>query len=77
MLIMIWKRKQKMADRKAKVELSVKTARQGNKIMELHHLYKGFQWSNLGMKILTMYSKKAIVLALRVKTAAANQPCLT
>lgn len=27
---------------KAKVELSVKTARQGNKIMELHHLYKAF-----------------------------------
>jgi len=27
---------------KGKVELSVKTARQGNKIMELHHLYKGF-----------------------------------
>ncbi len=25
-----------------KVELSVKTARQGNKIMELHHLYKSF-----------------------------------
>ena len=27
---------------KGKVELSVKTARQGNKIMELHHLYKAF-----------------------------------
>ncbi|HJP63395.1 MAG TPA: ABC-F family ATP-binding cassette domain-containing protein [Mucilaginibacter sp.] len=27
---------------KEKVELSVKTSRQGNKIMELHHLYKGF-----------------------------------
>src|ERR1700748_1819357 len=27
---------------KAKVELSVKTARQGNKIMELHHLTKAF-----------------------------------
>jgi ATP-binding cassette subfamily F protein uup len=27
---------------KEKVELSVKTARQGNKIMELHHLTKGF-----------------------------------
>src|SRR6202012_5228155 len=27
---------------KAKVELSVKTARQGNKIMELHHLFKAF-----------------------------------
>jgi ATP-binding cassette subfamily F protein uup len=27
---------------KGKVELSVKTARQGGKIMEIHHLYKGF-----------------------------------
>ena len=27
---------------KGKVELSVKTARQGNKIMEIHHLYKAF-----------------------------------
>jgi ATP-binding cassette subfamily F protein uup len=27
---------------KGKVELSVKTARQGNKILELHHLYKAF-----------------------------------
>jgi ATP-binding cassette subfamily F protein uup len=32
---------------KGKVELSVKTARQGNKIMELHHLYKGFNHQEL------------------------------
>ncbi len=32
---------------KGKVELSVKTARQGNKILELHHLYKGFNNQNL------------------------------
>lgn len=32
---------------KGKVELSVKTARQGNKIMELHHLYKGFNGQQL------------------------------
>lgn len=32
---------------KGKVELSVKTARQGNKIMELHHLYKGFNHQQL------------------------------
>jgi ATP-binding cassette subfamily F protein uup len=32
---------------KGKVELSVKTARQGNKIMELHHLYKGFNSQRL------------------------------
>ena len=32
---------------KGKVELSVKTARQGNKILELHHLYKGFNKQNL------------------------------
>lgn len=32
---------------KGKVELSVKTARQGNKIMELHHLYKSFRDINL------------------------------
>jgi len=34
--------KTKNAGPKGKVELSVKTARQGNKIMELHHLYKSF-----------------------------------
>ncbi|MGN6640770.1 MAG: ABC-F family ATP-binding cassette domain-containing protein [Mucilaginibacter sp.] len=34
--------KTKNAGPKAKVELSVKTARQGNKILELEHLYKGF-----------------------------------
>jgi ABC transport system ATP-binding/permease protein len=34
--------KTKNAGPKGKVELSVKTARQGNKIMELHHLYKAF-----------------------------------
>jgi ATP-binding cassette subfamily F protein uup len=32
---------------KGKVELSVKTARQGNKIMELHHLYKSFNHQQL------------------------------
>ena len=32
---------------KGKVELSVKTARQGNKIMELHHLYKAFNHQTL------------------------------
>ncbi|MGZ3927029.1 MAG: ABC-F family ATP-binding cassette domain-containing protein, partial [Mucilaginibacter sp.] len=32
---------------KEKVELSVKTARQGNKIMELHHLYKAFNNQHL------------------------------
>lgn len=32
---------------KGKVELSVKTARQGNKIMELHHLYKSFNGQQL------------------------------
>ena len=32
---------------KGKVELSVKTARQGNKILELHHLYKEFQNQSL------------------------------
>jgi ATP-binding cassette subfamily F protein uup len=32
---------------KGKVELSVKTARQGNKIMELHHLYKAFNHQQL------------------------------
>ncbi|WP_426669820.1 ABC-F family ATP-binding cassette domain-containing protein [Mucilaginibacter sp. McL0603] len=32
---------------KGKVELSVKTARQGNKIMELHHLNKGFNGQRL------------------------------
>jgi ATP-binding cassette subfamily F protein uup len=35
--------KTKGAGAKEKVELSVKTARQGNKIMELHHLQKGFR----------------------------------
>lgn len=34
--------KTKNAGPKAKVELSVKTSRQGNKILELHHLYKAF-----------------------------------
>ena len=34
--------KTKSGGPKEKVELSVKTSRQGNKIMELHHLYKGF-----------------------------------
>jgi ATP-binding cassette subfamily F protein uup len=32
---------------KGKVELSVKTARQGNKIMELHHLHKSFNHQQL------------------------------
>ena len=32
---------------KGKVELSVKTARQGNKIMELHHIYKAFNDQSL------------------------------
>ncbi|MDB5145644.1 MAG: family ATP-binding cassette protein, partial [Mucilaginibacter sp.] len=32
---------------KGKVELSVKTARQGNKIMEIHHLYKAFNHQTL------------------------------
>lgn len=32
---------------KDKVELSVKTARQGNKIMELHHLHKAFNGQNI------------------------------
>lgn len=39
--------KTKNAGPKAKVELSVKTARQGNKILELHHLYKGFDHHQL------------------------------
>ena len=34
--------KTKNAGLKEKVELSVKTSRQGNKILELHHLYKAF-----------------------------------
>ena len=34
--------KTKLAGPNAKVELSVKTSRQGNKIIELHHLNKGF-----------------------------------
>jgi ATP-binding cassette subfamily F protein uup len=34
--------KTKNAGIKGKVELSVKTSRQGNKILELHHLYKAF-----------------------------------
>jgi len=34
--------KTKNAGLKGKVELSVKTSRQGNKILELHHLYKAF-----------------------------------
>ena len=42
MLFMIWKRKPKAGGAKEKVELSVKTARQGNKIMELHHINKAF-----------------------------------
>jgi ATP-binding cassette subfamily F protein uup len=32
---------------KQKVELSVKTARQGNKIMEIGHVYKGFDHKNI------------------------------
>ena len=32
---------------KLKVELSVKTARQGNKIMEIEHVYKGFNHKNV------------------------------
>lgn len=39
--------KTKNAGPKGKVELSVKTARQGNKIMELHHLYKSFNGQQL------------------------------
>jgi len=39
--------KTKNSGLKGKVELSVKTARQGNKILELHHLYKGFNKQNL------------------------------
>ena len=39
--------KTKNAGLKAKVELSVKTSRQGNKILELHHLYKGFNGHSL------------------------------
>jgi ATP-binding cassette subfamily F protein uup len=39
--------KTKNAGPKAKVELSVKTARQGNKILELEHLYKGFNGHQL------------------------------
>jgi ATP-binding cassette subfamily F protein uup len=35
--------KTKNGGAKQKVELSVKTARQGNKIMEMNHLYKGFR----------------------------------
>ncbi len=39
--------KTKNAGPKAKVELSVKTSRQGNKILELHHLYKAFNGHSL------------------------------
>lgn len=39
--------KTKNAGLKAKVELSVKTSRQGNKILELHHLYKAFNGHSL------------------------------
>lgn len=39
--------KTKNAGPKAKVELSVKTARQGNKILELHHLHKEFNQHQL------------------------------
>lgn len=39
--------KTKNHNSKGKVELSVKTARQGNKIMELHNLYKSFQSQSL------------------------------
>ncbi|HVW15670.1 MAG TPA: ABC-F family ATP-binding cassette domain-containing protein [Mucilaginibacter sp.] len=39
--------KTKNAGPKAKVELSVKTARQGNKILELHHLQKAFNGHEL------------------------------
>lgn len=39
--------KTKNAGAKGKVELSVKTSRQGNKILELHHLYKAFNGHSL------------------------------
>ena len=39
--------KTKNAGLKAKVELSVKTSRQGNKILELHHLHKAFNGHSL------------------------------
>src|SRR5471030_2632875 len=39
--------KTKNGGAKQKVELTVKTARQGNKIMEMEHLYKGFNKQNL------------------------------
>lgn len=39
--------KTKNAGSKGKVELSVKTSRQGNKILELHHLYKAFSGHQL------------------------------
>jgi len=60
---------------KAKVELSVKTARQGNKIMELHHLAKTFN----GKPIITNFNyvfKKGDRIGLAGKMAAVNQPCL-
>ncbi|GAA3971155.1 ABC-F family ATP-binding cassette domain-containing protein [Mucilaginibacter dorajii] len=38
--------KTKQGGARDKVELSVKTARQGNKIMEMEHLYKGFNGNN-------------------------------
>jgi ATP-binding cassette subfamily F protein uup len=39
--------KSKNAGPKGKVELSVKTSRQGNKILELHHLFKAFNGQTL------------------------------
>ena len=47
MLFTTWKKKTKNGGPKGKVELSVKTARQGNKIMELNHLFKSFAGQNL------------------------------
>jgi ATP-binding cassette subfamily F protein uup len=67
--------KTKQGGAREKVELSVKTARQGNKIMEMEHLYKGFN-GNTYIKDFSYIFKKGDRIGLAGKNGTGKSTLL-
>jgi ATP-binding cassette subfamily F protein uup len=67
--------KTKQGGAREKVELSVKTARQGNKIMEMEHLYKGFN-GNTYIKDFSYVFKKGDRIGLAGKNGTGKSTLL-